>query len=143
MHPLRIRETLAAAILIAALNGEARGQWVVVAAPGWAWPVTGIAGTWPGLYGPWGCLSASCLEDARVRRAIQREVARLQWLAERDEHAQAALLSGSRSPHPDRSHMLPVTPEAHVQPAYRGTGEIRPEFRDSGLPLREFPGSAR
>jgi hypothetical protein len=36
---------------------------------------------------------------------------------------------------PQVRQMPPPTPESEVQPAYRESGAIRPEFRDSGTPL--------
>ena len=79
-----------------------------------------------------------CVDNPYLRRAIQRELAQLEHLRDLDDRAQrgvqpyGTLLYGARRDWP------PPTPEADVQPAYRGSGEIRPEFSMAGQPRQDL-----
>jgi hypothetical protein len=82
-----------------------------------------------GWFGGWGpCDFGACADSPYLRRAIQRELAQLEHLRDLDERAQRALQSHSLPPYGARGERPPPTPEEQVQPAFRGSGEIRPEF---------------
>jgi hypothetical protein len=82
-----------------------------------------------GWFGGWGpCDLGGCGDSPYLRRAIQRELAQLEHLRDLEERAHRALLSHSLPPYGARGGGPPPTPEEQVQPAYRGSGEIRPEF---------------
>jgi hypothetical protein len=111
---------------------------------GWGWPGNGPYA--PYLYGrygygwasPWGpCGAGACVDSPYLRRAIQRELAQLEHLRELDEHAQRGLQSYGAALYGARRDWPPPTPEAQLQPAYRGSGEIRPEFSLTGHPHRD------
>jgi hypothetical protein len=82
-----------------------------------------------GWFGGWGpCDFGGCADSPYLRRAIQRELAQLEHLRDLEERAQRALQSHSLPPYGARGDRPPPTPDEQVQPAYRGSGEIRPEF---------------
>jgi hypothetical protein len=95
-----------------------------------------------GLY-PWSpCGTSACVDDPYLRRAIRRELELHEHLRELEERAKRGFapadpLYGSRRDWP------PPTPQAQVQPAYRGSGEVRPEFSRAGEPRQDFGGPPR
>jgi len=111
------------------------------------WPPPPYAGypVWypPAVYAPWypyggyapwwPCTVGPCVNDLEVRRAVRRELQQLE-LRREIEARQAAQSAGARSDRSDRAYRPPPppTPESHLQPGYRGAGEIRPEYRDTG-----------
>jgi len=102
--------------------------------PGWYppaaytpwYPYNGYAPWWPCAVGP-------CANDLQVRRAVRRELQQ-QELRREIEARQAAQSAGAPPDGPGWIYRPPPppTPESHLQPGYRGTGEIRPEYRDTG-----------
>jgi hypothetical protein len=120
-------------IMVSLLAASApSGAQFVGGAVGWGW--SGISPFWPGAGGPWAvCGAGVCADGPYLRRAIQREIARLEFLGELEERAQRGAALG-RLPYVHRMDAPPPTPEAHIQPAYRNSGEIRPEFSSSGSP---------
>lgn len=77
---------------------------------------------------PWGCAPGvrNCISQEELRILLERQ--RRFDILRQDAPAPGALLAPQRS-------LPPATPEAEVQPAYRESGSIRPEFRDSGTPI--------
>ena len=127
-----------------ATAGAAEPQAQVVAGATVGWPAYGTYGPFHygpfgyGWIGPWGpCGAGACVDGPHLRRAIQRELAQLEYLRELDERAQRGLQSYGLPPYGARGDWPPPTPEAQVQPAYRGSGEIRPEFSGAGQPRQD------
>lgn len=132
--------TLAAAGVV-----PSQARVVAVATIGWGWP--GYSPYLPSRYGPYGygwtgrwgaCNAGACIDNPYLRRAIQRELGQLEHLRELEERAQRGTQSYGTPHYGARGDWPPPTPEAHVQPAYRGSGEIRPEFSRSGQPRGDF-----
>jgi hypothetical protein len=143
---------IVAAVLagVLATAGAAEPQTQVVAGATAGWPAYGTYGPFHygpfgyGWIGPWGpCGAGACVDGPYLRRAIQRELAQLEYLRELDERAQRGLQSYGLPPYGARGDWPPPTPEAQVQPAYRGSGEIRPEFSSAGQPRQDAAGPLR
>lgn len=139
-----------AAVLVAAGIAPLRAQVIAGTTIGWGWPGFGpnvpvlYGQYWYGWNGPWWpCSTGACVDNPYLRRAIQRELARLEYRSELDERAQRVLQSYGRPPYSARGDWPPPTPEAQMQPAYRGSGEIRPEFSVTGQPRQESGGPLR
>jgi hypothetical protein len=128
----RIVVAIVAVAIAAAAAAPSRAQVVFGSTIGWGSFVYGPY--WPYRYGPswygWAgpCGGGLCVDNPYLRRAIQRELAQLDYLRELEERNQRGVPSYARSLYLARGDWPPPTPEAHVQPAYRGSGEIRPEF---------------
>ncbi|MGZ9031837.1 MAG: hypothetical protein ACXW2G_10710 [Burkholderiaceae bacterium] len=86
---------------------------------------------------------AACADNPHLRRAIQRELTQLEHLREIEERAQRVLESYGTPLYGAGRDWPPPTPEAQVQPSYRGSGEIRPEFSGTGRPHKDFAGPLR
>ena len=69
------------------------------------------------------------------RQELRRELQRQELRRELDSRAEAAARWTEPSPYLAPRYLPPPTPESHLQPRYRGTGEIRPEYRTVGRPL--------
>ena len=76
------------------------------------------------MYGP-------CVDDVQVRRAVRREL-QLQELRRELELREGGFPPGAGSAYGVDRPAPPPTPESHLQPRYRGSGEVRPEYRDTG-----------
>jgi hypothetical protein len=115
--------------MLASANGFAQDIGFFTAGPVWApgFP----AGRPPaGLIAPpWGCAPGmgNCISREELRIILDRQ-------RRFDLLKQDAPASGAGYP-PQVRHLPPPTPDSEVQPAYRESGSIRPEFRDSGTPL--------
>lgn len=150
MKQSRIVAAVIAGMLAAAGAAPSQAQVATGATIGWGWPGYG---PWvPSRYGPyWNwwigprgpCGSSACVDNPYLRRAIQRELAQLEYLREIEERAQRSLQSYGTPLYGTRGDWPPPTPEAQVQPAYRGSGEIRPEFSGSGQPRQDSAGPPR
>ena len=151
MKPSRILGVVFAGVLAAAaLAVPAQAQWTAGATLGWGkasydtYAPYRHGRSWYGWGGSWGpCSTGACLDNPYLRRLIQREMAQLEHLRELDEQAQRGLHSYGTPPYGGRRDWPPPTPEAQVQPAYRGSGEIRPEFSFTGQPRQERAGPRR
>jgi hypothetical protein len=134
-----------AGVLAAAAVVPSQAQLAAGATIGWGWPGYGphvpyrYGPHWYGWTGSWGtCSAGACVDNPNLRRAIRRELAQLEHLRELEERAQRGLQSYGTPLHGARGDWPPPTPEAQVQPAYRGSGEIRPEFGGTGQPHQDF-----
>lgn len=122
---------LLAAGALAVLAFSAHAQILVAAPVGPCWPGYGACGY--GWAVPWSaCAFGGCVDSPTLRRAIQRELQRWEQ-READEAARRNQRFGPL-PYAVAGGWPPPTPEAHIQPAYRRSGEIRPEFLASGEP---------
>ena len=138
---------IVAVVLAAAGAAPSRAQVVAGATVGWDWSGYGAyvqyryGLTWYGWMGP--CGAGVCVDNPYLRRAIQRELAQLEFLRELEERTQRGVHSYGRSLYLARGYWPPPTPEAHVQPAYRDSGEIRPEFSATGQPRQDSAARSR
>jgi hypothetical protein len=146
----RIVAAVFAGVLAAAGAAPSQAQVSAGATIGWGWPVDGLyvpnryGSYWYGWTGPWGpCGASACVDNPYLRRAIQRELAQLEYLREIEERAQRGFQAYEIPLYRARGDWPPPTPEAQVQPAYRGSGEIRPEFSGTGQPRQDSAGSPR
>ena len=135
---------------VLAAGGAAESQAEVAAGVTFSWPGYGPSALHRyGLYvygwiGPWGsCGVGACVDNPYVRRAIRRELEQLEHLRELEERAQWGFPPADTPLHGLRRDWVPPTPEAHVQPAYRDSGEIRPEFSHAGQPRQDPAGPPR
>jgi hypothetical protein len=136
----RIITAIAAVLLAATGAASVRAQIVVGTGFVWGWHTY-----WPNLpyrYGPqwfgWigQCGAGLCVDSPYLRRAIQREIVQFEHLRDLEQRTQPSLHTFARPLYLAAAGWPPPTPEAHVQPAYRRSGEIRPEFSATGQ-LRE------
>ena len=151
MKESRIVAAVFAGVVAAAGAVPSHAQLAARATMGWGWPGNGPYA--PYLHGrywyygwasPWGpCGAGACVDNPYQRRAIQRELAQLEHLRELEERAQRGLQSYGTPLSGARGDLPPPTPEAQVQPAYRGSGTIRPEFSGSGQPRQDLVGPIR
>lgn len=144
MKPSRIVAAVFAGVLAAAGAAPLHAQVAAGATIGWGWPGDGpfvphrYVPSWHGWIGPRGsCSTMACVDNPYLRRAIQRELAQFEFLRELEERAQHGFHSYAGPMYGARGDWPPPTPEAQVQPAFRGSGEIRPEFIGTGQPLQE------
>ena len=87
-----------------------------------------------GFYPRSPCAPGVCPDSIALGRAIRRELQRQELRRELEARAAAAARPGEPSPYTAPRYLPPPTPEAQMQPRYRGTGEIRPEYQMSGQP---------
>jgi hypothetical protein len=146
----RILAAVFAAAFAAVGSAESRAQVAAGATTRWGW--TGSGNDVPYRYGPywyggiglWGpCGAGACVDNPYLRRAIRRELAQLEYLRELEERAQRGFQSSATPLYGAGGGWPPPTPEAQVQPAYRGSGEIRPEFSRAGQPRQNSAGPPR
>lgn len=150
MKQLRFVAAVFAAVLTAAGAAPSQAQVAAGAIIEWGWPGYGpfvpyrYGPYWYGRSGPWGvCGPGACVDNPYLRRAIQRELAQLEYRRELEERAQRGFQSHRIPLYGARGDLPPPTPEAQVQPAYRGSGEIRPEFSGTGRSLQDSAGPPR
>jgi len=146
----RVIAAVFAVALAAAGAAASQAQAGASIAVGWGWPGYGPYPPYRygpygyGWIGPWGpCGVGACVDDPYLRRAIRRELERLEYRRELEERAQPGIPAAGTLPYGMRPDWPPPTPEAQVQPAYRGSGEIRPEFHGAGQPRQDSVGPAR
>ena len=85
------------------------------------------------LLGPWGaCAHGNCVDSPALRAAIRRELQRQELRNDLDRQAEAAARVAEQTYRVPR-YLPPATPESQVQPGYRGSGEVRLEYRASGV----------
>ncbi len=143
MRKLMPVSAIALAALLAA-PGQAVAQAVAQAGAavggvvGWPWPVYGPYGPYPypyDAYAPWGpCAPGICVDGMDVRRAVRREMQLQELRRELELRAAGGFPGGGASPYGVPRDPPPPTPESHLQPQYRGSGDVRPEFRGAGQP---------
>ncbi len=126
-----------AALLVALLAaGPSFAQPGLVIGAGALQPVPALIPYPPYPYGgyiPTGpCLPGQCVDGIQLRRAIRRELQVQELRRELDLRAAQGVTSGGGSPYLVPRYMPPPTPESHLQPSHKGTGEIRPEYRNAG-----------
>ena len=132
-------------VLLAAVGAApSQAQVAAGAAIGLGWPAYDSYAPYRygpyrhGWFGPWSpCGTSACVDDRYLRRAIQRELERFEYLRELEERTQGGFHLYATPRYGARGSWPPPTPEAQVQPAYRGSGEIRPEFSGTGQPRQD------
>ncbi|HRF11636.1 MAG TPA: hypothetical protein PLR37_05795 [Candidatus Accumulibacter phosphatis] len=127
LHSRAMRILFAALCASLALDAAAtgvvlRGELLIGAPFGWTVPPPSI------VYDSYGhCLSAAgCPNYEQLRRFLDRYERNY---GHRFAPNPPALLV------PVQPRDVPPTPEAHIQPRYRGASQIRPEFEQAGKPV--------
>lgn len=150
MKQSRVVAAVFAGVLAAAGAAESQAGVTAEVTVGWGWPGSGPSALHRyglhgyGWVGPWGsCGVGACVDNPYVRRAIRRELEQLEHLRELEERAQWGFPPAGTPLHSLRRDWVPATPEADVQPAYRDSGEIRPEFSSAGQPRLDPAGPPR
>ena len=105
------------------------------AAPGW-----GVRGGLPppGLIAsPWGCYpgTAGCIDPSGRRLSLERQ-RRFDALRQEPANERAGASSSLWLAPPAPRYLPPPTSEDQIQPAYRDSSVVRPEFRDAGTPIQ-------
>jgi hypothetical protein len=100
--------------------------------PGAAWIGRSPAGL---IAPPWGCApgQSDCIGRAELRLILERQ-RRFELLKQDASGVQPAPVSGIWQV-PQARNLPPPTPESQIQPAYRDSSVVRPEFRDVGMPI--------
>ncbi len=151
MKQSRVAAALFIGVFTAAVATASQAQVAAGAVVGWggAWyaPLApyryggyGYGYGWSGAWTP--CGVGACVDDPYLRRAIRREIDQQEHLRELEERATRGFAPAGPL-YDARRDGPPPTPEAQVQPAYRGSGEILPQFSRSGEPLRDTAAPAR
>jgi hypothetical protein len=95
----------------------------------------------PGMYYPWfSCVPPyRCGDPVQMRLELER-YHRMQELRGRATQPEPRIYGPvGDGPWGLQRYIPPATPEANIQPAYRGTSQLRPEYEQSGQPVREAP----
>jgi hypothetical protein len=110
---------------------------VIVGRVGWPWPAYGPYWSYPyGAYAPWSaCRRGFCPDDLWLLGAIRREMQQEELRRDLERRAGAGFPQGGESLYGVPRYLPPPTPESQLQPAYRGSGDVRPEYRNSGHAL--------
>ena len=150
MRQSRVVIALVAGVLAAGVATVSQAEVAAGAGVYWGWggygpPYAPFRYGWYRYGGvdPWNpCGAGACVDDPYLRRAIRRELELQEHLRELEDRARRGIapdgpLYGARRDWP------PPTPEAEVQPAYRGSGEVRPEFSRAGEPRQNSRGPPR
>lgn len=137
MKQSRVFAAVFAGVLAAVVAAESQAQVAAGASVAWGWPGHGRIGPWAS------CGAGACVDSPHVRRAIRRELEQFEHLRELEERAQGGFPSAATPLYGLRRDWVPPTPEAQVQPAYRDSGEIRPEFSRAGQPRQDSAGPPR
>jgi hypothetical protein len=131
-----VRTIVAACIALVGVvsAAPARAQASIGGAVVWPWPVYGPYAPYPYWgYTPWGpCVSGVCADDLQLRRAVRREMQLQELRRELEMRADAGFPAPGQSIYGLSRNPPPPTPESHLQPRYRGSGEVRPEYRSAG-----------
>ena len=130
------RTLVAAAILHAATGGVAIGGGIGVYY-GVPFYVTPFALDMYYYY-PWfGCAPLyGCRDPVQVRIELERD-RRMQELRERATQREVRFDGPGDGPWGRQRYVPPATPEGNIQPAYRGTSQLRPEYEQFAQPLTE------
>jgi hypothetical protein len=137
------RMTMLAAFSAALLAapGAAFAQSDTAVGVGAVWPRPGYGpygpypyGPYPyGGYGPWGpCLYGPCADNMELRRAVRRELQLQELRRELEQGSGYGPSSSGGGGFGVRRDPPPPTPESEMQPRFRGSGEVRPEYRSAG-----------
>lgn len=150
---VRVFATMCVALLGASNTALARTEVVIGAGTVWPGPVVGPYPPYPyvgypygaypypygaypypyGAYAPWGpCLPGTCVDDIQLRRAVRRELERQELRRELEQREGGGYPRGTGGPYVAPRPAPPPTPESHLQPRYRGSGDVRPEYLDAG-----------
>ncbi len=93
-------------------------------------PFLGLPGAYPLTAYPQGpCAMGICADHAALGRSLRRELQQQELRRELDARAESAARAPNPNPYLAPRYLPPPTPDSQLQPRYRGTGEIRPEFQ--------------
>jgi hypothetical protein len=99
--------------------------------PYWSYPY--------GVYAPWmTCAPGFCPDALELRRVIRRELQRQENLRELEE-TQGGFSRPGESIRVIPRYLPPPTPDWQVQPGYRGSGDVRPEYGNAGRAKTSTP----
>jgi uncharacterized membrane protein len=123
--------------LLCALGGSlAQADVAIDGAALWQWPLYGPYAGYPyGAVAPWvPCAPWTCVDANQLRRDLRREMRSQELRRELELRASGGLRSGTESLFGTPRYIPPSTPAAQVQPRYRGSGEVRPQYHDANQP---------
>ena len=88
-----------------------------------------------GIYDPWFvCIPPyGCQDPLHLRLELERD-RRMQELRQRAAQSEPRLQGPGEGPWGGQRYLPPATPEANIQPAYRGASQLRPEYEQSTPP---------
>ena len=91
-----------------------------------------------GMYDPWfSCaLPYRCGDPVQMRLELER-YRRTQELRERATQSEPRIDGPGDGPWGRQRYVPPATPEANIQPAYRGASRLRPEYEQTGRAISE------
>lgn len=97
----------------------------------------GVPLVW-GMYDPWFICTPPylCGDPFQMRIELERD-RRRQELRERATQSAPRIYGPGDGPWGRQRYIPPATPEAHIQPAYRGASKLRPEYEQSAQPIGE------
>jgi len=93
-----------------------------------------------GMYDPWFSCTPPyrCRDPVRLRLELERH-RRMQELRERATQPEPRIYEPGDGIWGLQRYIPPATPEANIQPAYRGASQLRPEYEQSARPNGEPP----
>jgi len=96
------------------------------------------------MYYPWFACSPPyrCGDPAQMRLELER-ARRMQELRERAMPPEPRRYEAGDGPWGRQPYMPPPTPAANIQPAYRGSSQLRPEYEQTGRPIGDHGTDAR
>lgn len=88
------------------------------------------------MYYPWFSCTAPyrCHDPVQLRLELER-YRRMQELREQATQPEPRAYGPGDGPWGPQRYIPPATPEANIQPAYRGTSLLRPEYEQSAQPI--------
>jgi hypothetical protein len=91
-----------------------------------------------GIYHPWFSCTPPyrCRDPVQLRLELERD-RRMQELRERATQPEPRIYGPVDGPWGLQRYIPPATPEANIQPAYRGASQLRPEYERSTQPSGE------
>jgi hypothetical protein len=91
-----------------------------------------------GMYHPWFSCTPPyrCRDPVQLRLELERD-RRMQELRERATQPEPRIYGPGDGPWGLQRYIPPATPEANIQPAYRGASQLRPEYERSTQPSGE------
>ena len=129
---IRCRTLLGAFLATATLNAAA-GELAIGGRVGMYYgaPLT------RGMYDPWfSCTPYRCRDSVQLRLELERH-RRMLELSELATQPEPRIYGPGDGIWGLQRYIPPATPEANIQPAYRGASQLRPEYEQSARPSGE------